>query len=150
MSSLRHPNIMQFLLEGTQLPPLVMERPETSLDDHLEHMPNLPLTLKCSVLEDISSGLLYLHSMQPAPVIHSDLTAKNILLTSHPVAKITNMSNSWFVSMRPGEMATLLSKYPGTLVYMQLEAQDNRDCYSLSLDVLSFGHLTLHLLTQVN
>jgi serine/threonine protein kinase len=34
---------------------------ETSLDDLLDHMPNLPLSLKCSVLEDVASGLLYLH-----------------------------------------------------------------------------------------
>ena len=86
MSSLRHPNVTQFLgicfLPGTQLPLLVMELLETSLDDLLEHMPHLPISLKCSVLEDVASGLLYLHKRNP-PVIHRDLTAKNILLTSH-------------------------------------------------------------------
>ena len=80
MSSLRHPNITQFLglcfLPDTRLPLLVMERLETSLDDLLEHMPNLPLSLKRSVLEDISSGLLYLHD-RPSPIIHRD-----VLLTS--------------------------------------------------------------------
>ena len=32
-----------------------------SLDDLLEHMPNLPLSLKHSVLEGVASGLVYLH-----------------------------------------------------------------------------------------
>ena len=100
MSSLRHPNITQFLglcfLPGTQLPLLVMERLETSLDDLLEHMPNLPLSLKRSVLEDVASGLLYLHK-RASPVIHRDLTAKNVLLTSSLVAKITDMGNSHIV-----------------------------------------------------
>ncbi len=152
MSSLRHPNIIQFLglcfLPGTQLPLLVMERLETSLDDLLEHLPNLPLSLKRSTLEDVASGLLYLHSMQPS-VIHSDLTSKNILLTSSLVAKITDMGNSRIVNMRPGQMMRTLSKYPGTLVYMPPEAQDDRHRYGPSLDIFSFGHLALFTITQV-
>ena len=63
MSSLRHPNITQFLglcfLPGTQLPLLVMERLETSLDDLLEHIPNLPLSLSLSLsleCSDVASG----------------------------------------------------------------------------------------------
>ena len=152
MSSLRHPNITQFLglcfLPNTQLPLLVMERLETSLDDLLEYMPNLPLSLKRSVLEDVASGLLYLHSMQP-PVIHRDLTSKNVLLTSSLVAKITDMGNSRIVNMRPGQMARTLSKYPGTLVYMPPEAQDEKHHYGSSLDIFSFGHLSLYTLTQV-
>ena len=152
MSSLRHPNITQFLglcfLPGTQLPLLVMERLETSLDDLLEHMPNLPLSLKRSVLENVASGLLYLHKRRP-PVIHRDLTSKNVLLTSSLVAKITDMGNSRIVDLRPGQMAITLSKYPGTLVYMPPEAQDDRHRYGPSLDVFSFGHLALYTTTQV-
>ena len=148
MSSLRHPNITQFLglcfLPGTQLPLLVMERLETNLDDLLEHIPNLPLSLKRSVLEDVASGLLYLHKMQP-PVIHRDLTAKNVLLTSSLVAKISDMGNSRIVDMKGGQ----LSKLPGTLVYMPPEALNDRYRYGPSLDVFSFGHLALFTLTQV-
>ena len=153
MSSLRHPNITQFLglcfLPGTQLPLLVMERLETSLDDLLEHMPNLPLSLKRSVLEDVASGLLYLHKMQP-PVIHRDLTSKNVLLTSSLVAKITDMGNSRIVDMRPGQMARTLTEFPGTLVYMPPEALDDRHRYGPSLDIFSFGHLALYTIIQVS
>ena len=112
MSSLRHPNITQFLglcfLPGTRLPLLVMERLETNLDNLLEHMPNLPLSLKRSVLEDVASGLLYLHN-RPSPVIHRDLTSKNVLLTSSLVAKITDMGNSRIVDMGLGQMARTLT-----------------------------------------
>ena len=149
MSSLRHPNITQFLglcfLPGTQLPLLVMERLEISLDDLLEHMPNIPLSLKCSILEDVARGLLYLHNRQP-PVIHRDLTSKNILLTSSLVAKITDMGNSRIVDMRPGQTLTI---YPGTLVYMPPEAQDDVQKYGSSMDIFSFGHLALYTITQV-
>ena len=152
MSSLRHPNITQFLgicfLPGTQLPLLVMERLETSLDDLLEHIPNLPLSLKRSVLEDVASGLLYLHD-RPSPVIHRDLTSKNVLLTSSLIAKITDMGNSRIVDLRGGQMARTLSKLPGTLVYMPPEALDDVHRYGPSLDIFSFGHLALYTLTQV-
>ena len=152
MSSLRHPNITQFLglcfLPNTWLPLMVMEKLETSLDDLLEHMPSLPLSLRRSVLEGVSSGLVYLHKREP-PVIHRDLTAKNVLLTSSLQAKITDMGNSRIIDMRPGQLARTLSHLPGTLVYMPPEALSDTHRYGPSLDVFSFGHLTLYTVTQV-
>lgn len=149
MSSLHHPNITQFLglcfLPQAQLPLLVMEKLETSLDDLLEHMPNLPLSLKRSMLENVASGLLYLHDRNPS-IIHRDLTAKNVLLTSSLIAKITDMGNSRIVN---GQMARTLSKIPGTLVYMPPEAMDDTHRYGPSLDVFSFGHLALYTIIQV-
>ena len=150
MSSLRHPNVTLFLglcfLPGTQLPLLVMELLETSLDDLLEHMPNLPLSLKRSILANVASGLLYLHERNP-PVIHRDLTSRNVILTSSLVAKITDMGNSCII--RPGQVVRTLSKLPGTLVYMPPEARDYRHRYGPSLDIFSFGHLALFTITQV-
>ena len=151
MSSLRHPNVTQFLglcfLPGTQLPLLVMELLETSLDDLLENAPNLPLSLKRSILENVASGLLYLHERNP-PVIHRDLTSRNVLLTSSLAAKITDMGNSRIV--RPGQVVRTLSALPGTLVYMPPEAQDDAHRYGPSLDIFSFGHLALFTVIQVS
>ena len=152
MSQLRHPNITQFLglcfLPNTQLPILVMERLEASLDDLLEHMPSLPLSLKCSVLEGVASGLVYLHKRE-FPVIHRDLTAKNVLLTSSLQAKITDMGNSRIINMGPDQLARTLSRLPGTLVYMPPEAMSDTHHYGPSLDIFSFGHLTLYTVIQV-
>ena len=73
MSDLRHPNITQFLrlcfLPNCQLPVLVMERLDDSLDGLLETVPNIPLPLKRSMLEDVAKGLLYLHKHNPQ-IIH--------------------------------------------------------------------------------
>ena len=150
MSSLRHPNIIQFLgiwfLPGTQLPLLVMEQLETSLNDLLEYIPHLSFALKQSVLQDVASGLLYLHKGSP-PVIHRDLTAKNVLLTSHLQAKITDMGNSRIID--PSRLTQTLSKLPGTWVYMPPEALDNKHSYGPPLDVFSFGHLALFTVLQV-
>ena len=151
MASLRHPNITQFLgicfLPGNTLPLLVMERLEMSLDDLLEGMPHLQLPLLLSFLEGVSNSLDYLHSRQPS-VIHRDLTAKNVLLSSSLVAKISNMGNSRIVDVSPGQLATL-SRLPGTQVYMPPEAVSEDHRYGPSLDIFSFGHLALYTLIQV-
>ena len=151
MASLRHPNITQFLgicfLPGNTLPLLVMEKLEMSLDDLLEGTPQLPLTLQLSLLKSVSNGLDYLHSREPS-IVHRDLTAKNVLLSSSLVAKISDMGNSRIVQMSPGQLATL-SRLPGTQVYMPPEAVSEDHRYGPSLDIFSFGHLTLYTLIQV-
>ena len=153
MSDLRHPNMTLFLgvcfLPSCQLPVLLMEKLEWSLDELLEMVPNIPLVLKRSLLEDIAKGLLYLDKYKPQ-IVHRDLTAKNVLLTSSLVAKITDFSNSRIVSLQPGQLAKTLPSAPGTLVYMPPEALSDISRYGPSLDVFSFGHLALFTPTQVN
>ena len=152
MSNLRHPNITQFMgvcfLPNCQLPVLLMERLDGSLDGLLETVPNIPLTLKRSILEDVARGLLYLHKHNPQ-IVHRDLTTKNVLLTSSLVAKITDFGNSRIVNLQPGQLARTLSWSPGTPAYMPPEALTSASCYGPSLDVFSFGHLALFTLTQV-
>ena len=152
MSDLRHPNITLFMglcfLPNCQLPVLLMERLDSSLDDLLETIPNIPLVLKRSMLEDVAKGLLYLHS-HDEQIIHRDLTAKNVLLTSSLVAKITDLGNSRIVNLQPDQLTRTLSRLPGTLVYMSPEALSVSSRYSPTLDVFSFGHLALFTLTQV-
>ncbi len=148
ISGLRHPNITQFLgicfLPGNHVPLLVMERLERSLDDLLEQNPNISLSLKCSILEDVASGLLYLHKMQP-PIVHRDLTARNVLLTASLVAKITDLGNSRIINMSRSKVAKL-TKFPGTPVYMPPEAEDS---YGPSLDIFSYGHLAVYTIIEV-
>ena len=152
MAGLRHPNITQFLglcfLEECDLPLLVMERLEMSVDDLMECSPSIPLSIKVSILTDTSSGLAYLHSRAP-PIIHRDLTARNVLLTSALSAKISDMGNSRIVNLRPGQQVQTLTRSPGTTVYMPPEALSESHQYGPSLDVFSFGHLALFVLSQV-
>ena len=152
MASLRHPNITQFLglcfLEGSSLPVLVMERLEMSVDDLLECAPNIPLPVKLSILTDTCKGLVYLHGRK-TPIVHRDLTARNILLTSSFSAKIADLGNSRLVTLTPGQLVQTLTKNPGTTVYMAPEALSDNHRYGPSLDVFSFGHLCLYTLTQV-
>ena len=152
MSDLRHPNITLFLglcfFSDCQLPVLLMERLDGSLDDLLETVPNIPLVLKISILEDVSRGLLYLHKHTPQ-IIHRDLTAKNVLLTTSFIAKITDFGNSRIINLQPGQLARTLSRLPGTMLYMPPEALEASSRYGPSLDIFSFGHLVLFVGLQV-
>ncbi len=152
MAGLRHPNITQFLglcfLKEAQLPLLVMEKLEMSVDDLLQYARTIPFPLKVSILRDTCSGLVYLHAMK-TPIVHRDLTARNVLLTSSLTAKITDLGNSRMVAFRPGQLVQTLTKNPGTTVYMPPEALGDSHRYGTSLDVFSFGHLALYILIQV-
>ena len=153
MTQLHHPNIVQCkgvsLLVDQPLPVLLMERLMSSLHAYLLHPDNsnLPVERKVSILHDTASGLDYLHNHTPA-IIHRDLTAKNVLLDSELRAKIGDFGNSRIMDLDPDSSPETLTSLPGTLEYMPPEAQGGRVTYDPSLDVFSFGHLSLFTITQ--
>ena len=161
MSTLRHPHIVQFLgvcfLQGTRLPALVMERLLTSLHDLLapetQPPPGAPrplsfftMSLKCSVLHNVASGLAYLHERTP-PVIHRDLSARNVLLNSGLVAKIADLGVARIVPRM--RAAATMTKAPGAGIYMPPEAvapsasNTLMSKYDASIDVFSLGVVTI-------
>ena len=154
MSTLRHPHIVQFLgvclLPGSRVPALVMERLDTSLHDVLDPEPPpftktfIPVSLKCSILHDIASGLCFLHSHSPH-IIHRDLSAKNILLTRGMVAKISDLGMARIV---PSLRAATMTKAPGASIYMPPEALEDESRYDVTIDIFSFGVLAIFVLSQ--
>ena len=161
MSTLRHPNIVQFLgvafFPNFRLPALVMERLLTSLHDLLA--PDTPpptgtvtslsffsMALKCSVLHNVACGLAYLHERSP-PVIHRDLSARNVLLDSEMVAKIADLGMARIVPRV--RAAATMTKGPGASVYMPPEASapaksnTQMSKYDASIDVFSLGVVTI-------
>ena len=152
MSTLRHPNVVQFLgvyhFHGSLLPSIVMERMDTSLHELLTSTDKLSIATKISVLLDVARGLHYLHCHVPT-VIHRDLTARNVLLTSGGCAKIADMGVARMLELKPGQSATPMTYGPGNICYMPPEAVDHPPQYNESLDIFSFGHLSLFVFTQV-
>ena len=163
MSMLRHPNIVQFLglciLPDSPMPVILMERLMMSLHELLESRgPNhqfFPMSLKCSILHNVASGLAYLHGQSP-PIIHRDLTARNVLLNSGMVAKIADLGTARIL-LNP-RIAAAMTRAPGNLVYMPPEAISNRASerehdqrqaqYDTGIDIFSFGVVSLFTLTQ--
>ena len=156
MSQLHHSNLVKFLgvhyKSGFDIPILIMERLPMSLTKYLEQNKTIPNHIKNSILLDVSLGLLYLHAQTP-PIIHRDLTANNVLLTSDMTAKITDFGVSCVFEPDPVKHYMRLSQCPGTMVSMPPETlrsdkykgtSDNFD----KLDVFSFGVLILHVYTQ--
>ncbi|XP_065884112.1 uncharacterized protein [Dysidea avara] len=155
-SSLRHPNIIQFLgvyypNEGAggvqrriQLPVMVMEMMTESLTSLVDKHEKIPVHIKFSIVHDVSLGLRYLHNHDP-PIVHRDLSPNNILLTAHHVAKISDLGVAKVI--RTGTNRTL-TKAPGTIDFMPPESLSDNPVYGPSLDVFSFGGIVLHTFNQ--
>ena len=145
-SQQRHPNIVQLIgvyyPPCSQLPMLVMEYLPLSLTQCLERK-ELPLQMKYSVLVDVAKGLCYLHGKRP-PIVHRDLTANNVLLTSSYSAKISDLGVSRLADTFKKHHLTTA---PGNAMVMPPEALEDNPVYDHKLDVFSYGCLILHVLT---
>ena len=152
MAQVHHPNIVQCKgvcrLEDQTMPVLLMERLMSSLHAYLLDpiRSNLALERKVSILHDVASGLKYLHSNKPT-IIHRDLTAKNVLLDSELTAKIADFGNARIMDLDPETTPETFTSLPGTRDYMPPEAEGGTK-YDSSLDVFSFGHLSLFTIIQ--
>ena len=148
-----HPNIVECkgvcFLRNKTMPVLLMERLMSSLHAYLLDpiRSNLVLERKVSILHDVASGLVYLHSRIPA-IIHRDLTVKNVLLDSELKAKIADFGNARIMDLDPETTPETFTSLPGTRDYMPPEAEGGSTKYDPSLDVFSFGHLTLFTIIQ--
>ena len=153
MTSVRHPNIVQFLglhiFSNSTHPTLVMEKLAMSLEDLLneadKEKEDVPLSLKVSILSDTAKGLVYLHNHKPQ-IIHRDLTSRNILLTLAMQAKITDLGNALIVDS--DTVAMTMTQTPGTAVYMPPEAVHAQARYDSTIDMFSYGHLALYTIIQ--
>ena len=155
MSTLRHPHIVQFLgvcfLPGSRMPALVMEKLATSLHDILDPEPEpptkpfIPVSLKRSVLHDVARGLSFLHSHSP-PIIHRDLSARNVLLNEGMVAKLADLGMARIV---PRLRVSTMTKAPGASIYMPPEALEDKSRYDVTIDIFSLGVVAIFTLSQM-
>ena len=131
-------------IQRSQLPMLVMEYLPLSLTQCLETHRDLPLQIKYSILLDVAKGLNYLHCKRP-PIVHRDLKANNILLTSNFIAKISDLGVSRMADTFKQQQLTTA---PGNAVVMPPEALSDNPSYDHKLDVFSHGCLILHVFTH--
>lgn len=157
LSSLKHENIVAYVgicflshSDQADVPVLMMERLKIDLHkrlvDFAKDYPH-PLTKKekILILLGVTKGLKYLHTHKP-PVIHRDLTARNVLLDEYSTAKIADFGNSRILGIDQSSCIESMTCIPGTLVYSAPEALSVSTChtqYNAKIDIFSFGHLTL-------
>ena len=145
-SQQRHPNIVQLMgvyyPPRSRLPMLIMEYLPFSLTQCLEKE-ELPLQMKYSILHDVAKGMCYLHGKRP-PIVHRDLTANNVLLTSSYTAKISDLGVSRLADTFKKHHLTTA---PGNAMVMPPEALVDKPVYDHKLDVFSYSCLIIHVLT---
>ena len=149
LSQTRHPNIVQFLgvcfEEGSQFPILVMEFLPTNLTSCIERYGILPDEINFSILHDVSLGLVYLHGQTPV-IVHRDLSANNVLLSTNMTAKISDLGVARILNLTPLQVSRM-TETPGTPAYMPPEVMIADPHYDTSLDVFSFGIMMIHTFT---
>ena len=150
LSGLHHPCIVQFLgvwyEQGPRLPVLVMEYLHTTLSACLERYGILPKEISFEILRDVALGLCYLHERSP-PIIHRDLSANNVLLTSNMNAKLSDLGVAKILNLTPARMTQMTqTKAPGTPCYMPPEALTAKPKYTSKIDIYSYGVLIIHTL----
>ena len=148
-SKLNHPNIVRFI--GIYHPPqqlfpvMIMELMDESLTTYAEK-PNISFKRRMSILHDVAEALSYLHSRNP-PVIHRDLSPNNILLKHYcpfAFAKIADLGVAKILNIDDEGSKKYQTKVPGTVDFMPPESLEDNPQYDTSLDVFSYGGITLY------
>ena len=153
-SSMKHPNIVQFLgvfypSGCTSFPVMVMELMDSSLTKFVKNNKSqITMQTKMSILYDVSLGMSFLHSQTPR-VLHRDLSSHNIMLTRCQItAKIGDLGMAKVVQADREQTKSKLTTAPGTLHFMPPEALVENPMYDTPIDVFSFGGISLHLFSE--
>ena len=140
-----HPNVVGFrgAYQDEKGLFLVMEKMLHNLQKFLEtNKETLSLEQQVRLCVDIATGLEFLHSQDP-PLVHRDLTARNILLDEAGRAKIGDLGQSKLKTS-----SHFKTKQPGAIPYMPPEALCDQPQYNEKVDIFSFGVLMLEVATQ--
>ena len=142
-----HPHVVEFLGafydETTDEPILVMELMTENLRRYLErNRGQLSRQKQLEICISIARGLRFLHTRSP-PIVHRDLTDKNILLDANRVMKISDLGQS-----RLKTADYFSTGQPGAIPFMSPEAMQELSHYNEKLDMFSLGVLMLEVATQ--
>ena len=144
ITRLHHANIVESkgvcFLPDRILPVLLMEKMMNSLQSYFKRNTgyytfSLPVKRRITMLQDIASGLKYLHSLNP-PFTHGHLTAENVLVDAELRVKIGGFDIDCCPQVQQSHE------------YTPPEAQGGAAQPHPSHDVFSFGHLCLVTLLQ--
>ena len=156
-STLHHPNVVLIYglvykhpswASSSRQPAIIMELMDHTLCEFMKSHGRIPLQLKVDILHQVAMGLVYIHGQCP-PIIHRDITPKNILINEGSiVAKLGDFGVAKEVDTSTCSDTT----EPGTPSFMPPEAlertkEEDRE-YKDRYDVFSFGVLIIFVITQ--
>ena len=148
LSDLRHPCIVQFLgihyQNDLPLPLLVMEKMHQSLYKFVMESSDYSILLTARILYDVACGLAYLHSKN---IIHRDLKADNVLLSSNNEAKIGDLGVARVMQSFIANQQ--MTKSPGNQSHMPPEALVDNPKYTNKLDIFSFGCVIIYTVVKM-
>ena len=149
LEKLDHPHVVDFrgafYDETTDEPLLVMERMKENLRDFLERNRNdLSQQRQLQICLEIARGLRFLHTHTP-PIVHRDLTDKNVMLGKDGLVKIGDLGQS---RLKTNNVEYFSTAQPGAFPFMPPEAMQEQSHYNEKLDIFSLGVLMLEVATQ--
>ena len=142
----RHKNLVEFIGAVPDHPAIiVIEVMDCTLRLALSNGRVIPNHIH-PICIDVAQGLVYLHSIQPHPVIHRDVSAPNVLLKAIGtgwIAKLSDLGSAQFANI-----AQTLA--PGCVLYAAPEVQrrDTALKQTEKIDVFSYGVLLIEILTR--
>ena len=149
LEKLHHPHVVDFrgafYDETTDEPVLVMERIRENLREFLERNRNdLSQQKQLLICLEIARGLRFLHTHTP-PIVHRDLTDKNVMFGKDGLVKIGDLGQS---RLKANNAEYFNTAQPGAIPFMPPEAMQEQSRYNERLDIFSLGVLMLEVATQ--
>ena len=144
-----HPHVVgfrgAFYDETTDEPVLVMERMRENLREFLERTgKDLSTQKQLEICLAITRALRFLHTHTP-PIVHRDLTDKNVMFGKDGLVKIGDLGQS---RLKANNAEYFNTAQPGAIPFMPPEAMQEQSHYNEKLDVFSLGVLMLEIGTQ--
>ena len=141
-SKLRHPHLVQFMGATKETHPvIIIELMPTNLNTELEKAPLSGRGI-LSIAQDVACALNYLHLWKPHPILHRDVSSKNVLLET------VTSSRQWKAKLSDFGSANIQSytatQVPGNPCYAPPEAI-SPDSHSPAMDVYSCGMLLMEM-----